>query len=247
MAVGSQFFGLQGKTAIVTGGTRGIGRAMTELFLECGATVIYTGVHPAPEQPISGARYEALDLADKKSVERLCSEVLGVLPRLDILVNNAGIQIRSALEDIRDEDWHRLHTVHLTGPMELMRAAAPRMRSGGWGRVVNIASIWGVISKPTRTSYSAAKTGLIGLTRAAALDLAPDGILVNAVAPGLVNTEMTAASLSPEERRAIMLQIPLGRFADPQEIARVVVSLCSPLNTIITGQTIVVDGGFTIQ
>ncbi len=236
-----------GKTAVVTGATRGIGRAIASTFLDCGATVLYTGTHPTLEHPISGARYAQLDLADAASRTAFVEHTLRDLGSLDILVNNAGINIIEPIDRITDEHWQNLLEINLTGAMRMLRAAVPKLAASGQGRVVNIASIWGVISKRGRVSYSAAKTGLIGLTRAAALDLAKDGILVNAIAPGFVNTELTARNLSEQEQRTLAAEVPLGRFAEPKEIAQAVLFLCSPLNTIITGQTIVVDGGFTVR
>lgn len=238
---------LHGKTALVTGGTRGIGRAIVASFLESGATVLYTGTHPEPKEPISGAQYAQLDLLDSGSCSTFIEEIISKFSSLDVLVNNAGININEPINQITDEHWQNILKINLTGAMRMLRAATPKLTASGQGRVVNIASIWAVISKRGRASYSAAKTGLIGLTRAAALDCAENGILINAVAPGFTNTELTARNVSADEQRALAKQVPLGRFAEPKEIAEVVLFLCSPLNTIITGQTIVVDGGFTIQ
>ncbi len=238
---------LHGKTAVVTGGTRGIGRAIVETLLDCGATVLYTGTHPAPAQPISGAQYAQLDLADEASRAAFIKQTFPELQKLDVLVNNAGINIIEPIEKITDEHWQNVLEINLTGAMRMLRAAAPKLSASGQGRVVNIASISAITSIAGRANYSSAKTGLLGFTRAAALDLAKDGILVNAVAPGFTNTELTAQSLSSEQQRARAAQVPLGRFAEPSEIAQVVLFLCSPLNSIITGQTIVVDGGFTIR
>lgn len=237
---------MKDKVAIVTGGTRGIGRSIVELLLEEGCEVIATGTKEEGNVP-SGARYAPLDLADAHSVERFVREVVERTAP-DILVNNAGININESVDEILDEHWDSVVKVNLTGPMKTMRSVARNMKkSGKGGRVVNISSIWGMISKPKRNAYSAVKTGLIGLTRASALDLAPHGILVNALCPGFVNTELTRRMLSKEEMAKLSSEVPLGRFAEVSEIARAVVFLCSDLNTYITGQTIVVDGGFTIR
>jgi 3-oxoacyl-[acyl-carrier protein] reductase len=144
------------------------------------------------------------------------------------------------------EEFDRVAAVNYRGPFLLSRAAAPVMARGGGGRIVNVASIWSVATKAKRSAYSAAKTGLVGLTRALAVELAPAGILVNALSPGFTLTEMTARSLHAEEMTAITAQIPLQRMARTEEIAEVALFLASARNSYLTGQNIVVDGGFTL-
>lgn len=241
-------FDFSGSIAVVTGGTRGIGRSIAELLLEGGAEVIYTGTKEAAEHEIKGGRYEQLDFTSDDSVSRFFKDVVEKTVGIDILINNAGININEPIDQISDNHWDAIVKINLTGAMKTLRAVSRVMKQGGkGGKVVNISSIWGVISKPKRNAYSAAKTGLIGLTRANALDLAPYGILVNALCPGFVNTELTSRMLSKEEREQLAREVPLGRFAEVDDIARVAVFLCSKFNTIITGQTIVADGGFTIK
>ena len=236
-----------GKTAIVTGGTRGIGRSITELFLASGARVIYTGTKKTPDQPLQGGQYAELNLDDWKSIRRFIEEILNPLTKLHILINNAGINIIEPIDEIRDEDWDKVIQVNLTSAMMLMRAASAHMKARKVsGRIVNISSIFGLVSKEKRAIYSASKSGLIGLTRAAALDLAPHDILVNAVCPGVTMTELTKTILSdPAAFQELTSKIPMKRCAEPEEIAPAVVFLCSEANNYITGQTIVVDGGFT--
>jgi 3-oxoacyl-[acyl-carrier protein] reductase len=135
--------------------------------------------------------------------------------------------------------------INLRAPLLLSQAVAAGMRERGWGRIVNVASIWSVITKPGRAMYTAAKAGLAGLTRTLAVELAPSGVLVNTVSPGFTRTELTAATLSPQDAASLAGQVPAGRFAEPAEIAQVVLFLASPANTYLTGQNIVVDGGFT--
>lgn len=237
-----------GKTAIVTGGSRGIGRSIVSLLLESRCHVIYTGTNEQLESPIEKGRYERLDLSNEKSIERFMEEVISKTPRIDILINNAGINIIEPIDEIQDEHWEKVLTVNLTGSMRLMREVAKVMKKNSQGgKILNISSIFGVVSKAKRNSYSASKTGMIGLTRASALDLAPYNILVNALCPGFTLTELTMSILSEEEMNVLASEVPLGRFADVSEIAKIAVLLCSDLNTYITGQTIVVDGGVTAQ
>lgn len=237
-----------GKTAILTGGTRGIGRSIVLLLLESGCHVIYTGTKKQHVSPIKKGQFECLDLCNEKSIERFIKEVINKTPNIDILINNAGINIIEPIDEIQDEHWEKVLKVNLTGSMRLMRGVAKVMKKNSrGGRILNISSIFGVVSKSKRNSYSASKSGIIGLTRASALDLAPYKILVNALCPGFTLTELTASILSRKEIKTLTADIPVGRFADVSEIAKVAVFLCSDLNTYITGQTIVVDGGVTAR
>lgn len=241
-------FDFSGKIAIVTGGTRGIGRCIAELLVESGADVIYTGTKTYPEQALKQGKYEQLDLMNDQSVSQFTERAIARMSQIDILINNAGINVNESIGEISDEHWDSIIKINLTGAMKILRSVARNMiKSGNRGKIVNISSIWGVISKPKRDAYSAAKTGLIGLTKASALDLAPYGILVNALCPGFVNTELTRRMLLPEEMQKLATEVPLGRFAEVDEVACAAAFLCSGLNTYITGQTIVVDGGFTVR
>lgn len=235
------------KIAIVTGGTRGIGRSISSLLIESGCRVIYTGTKEEPDDPIKGGIYEQLDLTNITCVGQFEKEVINETPDLDILINNAGVNIIESIDAIQDKHWEKLITVNLTGTMRMTRASAKMMKKrGNGGKVLNVSSIFGVISKEKRDSYSASKAGVIGLTRASALDLAPYNILVNALCPGFTLTELTSSILSKKEIENMAQNVPLGRFAEVSEIARTALFLCSDLNTYITGQTIVVDGGVTV-
>jgi 3-oxoacyl-[acyl-carrier protein] reductase len=237
-----------GKTALVTGGTKGIGKSIVLLLLESGCNVIYTGTKKQLESPFEKGQYEQLDLSKNKSIERFVKEVVNKTPHTDILINNAGINIIEPIDEIQDEHWEKVLTVNLTGSMRLMREVVKVMKKNTRrGRILNISSIFGVVSKPKRNSYSASKSGMIGLTRASALDLAPHNILVNALCPGFTSTELTASTLSGKEMKELAAEIPLGRFADASEIAKAAVFLCSDFNSYMTGQVIVVDGGFTVK
>ncbi len=238
-----------GKVAVVTGGSRGIGQAIAEALLAFGAEVLITSTQAGKPEWASRfprSRHAQLNFLDDSGAKSFF-QTLEQLSRIDILLNNAGIQIRNPIDTTRDEDWQQLLTVNLTGPMQLMRAVAPRMRQQKSGWILNMSSIAGFIARPGGGAYSATKTGLIGLTRAAALDLAPDGVLVNALCPGVTQTDMIDQVLSAERKEEFRRESALGRFALPEEIANVALFLVSDLNTYITGQAIVADGGTIIQ
>lgn len=237
-----------GKTAIVTGGTRGIGREMVRQLASRGCRVIYTGTKkPAGPAP-KNTSFQILDLADETSISRFLQDIITPLPSLDILINNAGINTLEPVDAVTDEIWEKILAVNLSGPMRMTRAAAKKMKEAKkGGKILNISSIFGVVSKERRDSYSASKTGLVGLTRASALDLASDNILVNAICPGFTMTELTQSVLSKKDMDALRAEVPLRRFAEVDEIASAALFLCSDQNTYITGQTLVVDGGFTIR
>ncbi len=217
------------RKALVTGAARGIGRAIAETLRGAGMEVL------APSRA-------DLDLLDPASIDRFIKDHRGA--GVSVLVNNAGINPIEALGEISAENWARTIQVNLTAPFRLIQGFAPGMAEGGWGRVVNISSIWAVVSKEKRAAYSSAKSALAGLTRTSAVELATGGILVNAVCPGFVETELTRANNPPEAIEAILRSIPLGRLAQPEEVGRLVAFLCSEQNTYITGQSIVIDGGF---
>ena len=236
------------KTAIVTGGTRGIGKNITTLLLESGCYVIYTGREKQLKKKYNRERYCQLDLSEESSFEAFAREIIEPLPKVDILINNAGINIIESVYEIDDDNWERVIKVNLTGAMRLIKQIAHKMkRNANGGKILNISSIFGVVSKKKRNAYSASKSGLIGLTRSSALDLAPYNILVNALCPGFTKTELTTSVLSKKEMLSLASEVPLGRFAEISEITKVAVFLCSDLNTYMTGQTLVVDGGFTIK
>jgi len=236
----------KGKIAIVTGGTRGIGKSICNLLASLGCKVIATGTDVDGFQSAGNIEFRKLNFLKPKTVKEFLHKVKN-LERVDILINNAGINIVEPIDELKEENWGKVLQVNLTGPMLLSKEVVLKMKKKKKGNIINISSIWGVISKEKRDAYTASKTGLIGLTRAMALDLSPYNILVNVLCPGFTMTELTKSTLSKIEIDSLASQIPLGRFADVEEMARVVVFLCSDLNTYITGQTIIVDGGFTIR
>ncbi len=220
------------RTALVTGGSRGIGAAIVASLNRDGWRVI------APDR-------QELDLGVPESIHAWCGRCS--TEQIDALVNNAGINELRGLDELDDEAWQRMQQINLQAPLMLMRALIPPMMLRGWGRVVNIASIWAHVAKERRAGYAATKTGLIGMTRVAALEAAGRSVLVNAVSPGFTATELTRRNNSESEIAEICSRIPVKRLAEPTEIAEVVAWLASDKNSYITGQCICVDGGYTIQ
>ena len=166
------------------------------------------------------------------------------MKRIDICINNAGINRINPIDETLVEDWDEISAVNLDAPFLITREVSSIMKNNNYGRIINISSIFGVISKAKRVLYSMSKFGLHGLTVSSAIDLAPYNILVNAVSPGFVNTELTRRILGPEEMKRMVKEIPMGRLAETKEISNAVLFLASDINTYITGQNIIVDGGF---
>ncbi|HEY6102739.1 MAG TPA: glucose 1-dehydrogenase [bacterium] len=240
-----------GKVVLVTGGGRGIGRAISAAFAQEGAAVaIAFREHGREAQAVvdglrrGGRRAVAVqaDVSRASDVKAMIDQVVDEWDHLDVLINNAGILRRTPLADLTLREWDEILATNLTGVMLCAQAAAPALR-GRRGTIINVASIRGLIGG-TSPAYAASKGGVVTLTKTLARNLAPD-VRVNAVAPAFVNTELNV-HLTVEQREKIAGQIPLGRFAEPEEIARVVLFLASPRAAYITGQTLVVDGGFTM-
>ncbi len=219
------------RKALITGGTRGIGQAIAELLRADGHSV------KSPDRT-------ELDLALPGSVQAYLQNSTW---QPDILINNAGLNKISSLESLPLEDWQAVLNVNLTAPFLLIQAMAGAMKHRRWGRIVNISSCYSIVSRAGRLAYSASKSGLNGLTRTAALELAPHNVLVNAICPGFVETDMTRQNNDAAQIEALRAQVPLGRLAQPDEIAAFVAFLVSDRNTYITGQVIPIDGGFLCQ
>jgi len=241
---------LAGRAMIVTGGSRGIGAAIAALMAEHGAGVLVSGRDADRVQTAVkameglGGRVVGLaaDAAKREDVDRLVDAARQEFGRLDVVVNNAGITSDALLVRMKDDDWDRVMDVNLRGAFLLTRAAAKVMMRQKSGRVINIASAAGAMGNAGQANYSAAKAGLIGLTKASARELAHWGILVNAVAPGLIETDMSAA-IPEAARQAFLAQVPVGRIGTAREVAEVVGFLAGDGASYITGQVFHVNGG----
>jgi 3-oxoacyl-[acyl-carrier protein] reductase len=242
---------LNGQVALVTGGSRGIGRSICEQLAREGARVAVVArdggraADAASELPGTGHQGYACDVVDPAAVDTLVKQVEQELGPIDILVNNAGVTADNLLVRIDDAAWDRVLDTNLKGAFNLIRAAARGMMRRRKGRIINITSIVGLTGNKGQANYSASKAGLIGLTKSVAKELASRSILCNAVAPGFIETEMTAA-LGEDARNALMQQIALGRLGTGDDVAAVVRFLAGPDASYITGQVIVVDGGMVI-
>jgi NAD(P)-dependent dehydrogenase (short-subunit alcohol dehydrogenase family) len=221
---------VKGRVALVTGASRGIGHAIAARFEELGAQVI------APTRA-------ELDLAEPASISGF---VAALAESVDILVNDAGVNPLARLSETDDDLLESTIQVNLFSALRLCRALVPQMAARGWGRVVNLSSVWTVVGKEGRLPYIVSKTGLNGLTRALAVEFGPQGVLVNAVAPGFVMTEMTAQNNTPEQLARVSDGMPLRRLAEPSEIAELVAFLASSRSSFMTGQVLVCDGGYSI-
>ena len=240
------------KIILITGGTRGIGKQISEDLHDLGATVLITGTNSEEVKKLNKVasrnsekkKYLTLDLLKSDGVNRFLDEIKSY-KRIDGLVNNAGINRLNYIQDAVVSDWDDMLKVNLTSPFLLLNAVSHKMIHNKYGRIVNIASIFGVISKEKRAVYSATKFGIHGLTVGSSNDLARHNILVNTVSPGFVLTDLTRKNLTESEMEDLSKQIPIKRMAETKDISNIVVFLLSTLNNYLTGQNIVVDGGFT--
>jgi len=219
----------KGKTLFLTGGSRGIGREIARVFAENGAQVI------APSR-------REMDLSNNESICRYCEEHSEISP--DIFIHSAGVNELAGINEITPEILKYVFQINIHASAILLSKLCGGMRARHWGRIVFISSLYAIVSRERRIAYSASKHALTGLMKAAALELAPENVLVNSVAPGYVMTEMTKKNLSERELEAVIANIPTGRLQTEREIADMAAFLCSDSNRSITGQLIAVDGGF---
>lgn len=248
-------FRLDGKVVMITGSTRGIGWAMAKAMIDVGAHVVINGrshdsvMAKTAELSIGIGRASgiAFDVADLPAALGAVETVVERHGAIDILVNNAGIQHRSPITEFDQHEWNRVMDVNLHAPFALARAAAVHMIAAGTGRIINTGSIMGQIARPTIPAYVASKSGIAGLTRALAVELAPHGITVNAVGPGYVATEMNTALVEdPEFNNMVISRTPAARWGDPAEIAAAAVFLASDEASYVNGQVLIVDGGLSV-
>jgi NAD(P)-dependent dehydrogenase (short-subunit alcohol dehydrogenase family) len=247
---------LEGKAALITSASKGLGKAMALALAEAGARLalfsrnleLLNETAGAVRQLDAEAAVFAADVTDETQVLRLEKAVAGRFGKVQILVNNAGMNLRKPVTDFTLAEWRQVMDTNLNSVFLMCRSFVPQMRGQGYGRILNLTSIMSHVALPGRTAYAASKAGLLGFTRALALELAPEKITVNGISPGPVATEMNAPLIQdPELNQQFISRIPLGRWGKVEEIGHLAVYLCSEDAGFITGTDILIDGGWTAQ
>lgn len=247
---------LEGRIALITGAGKGLGRAMALALAEAGARLALVARHGElleqvrSEASALGAEAAAFcaDVSNERRVAALQREVIARFGKLHILINNAGVNIRKPVTDFTLQEWRRVIDTNLTGPFLMVRAFLPHMRGHGYGRIINVTSTMSHVGLPLRTAYASSKAGLLGFTRALALELAPEGITVVGISPGPFATEMNRPLLENSEvSRQFISRVPLARWGRLEEVGRLAVYLCLEEAAFITGTDILIDGGWCAQ
>ena len=251
---------LVGKTAIVTGAASGMGRATAFLLADEGASVAVVDLDQAKVNAVVQAIQNeygaqraigfAVDVRDTEQLQTVVDKTVAVLGSLDIVINNAGISLSSPATSSNDDflaAWETTMAINLSAYIHLIRAALPHLKQSSSGRIVNVASTESIVATPTLSAYSASKSGVTGLTRSLAVELGKDGITVNCICPGPINTGMTEAIPAEMKSKYAQRHVALRRYGEPEEVAQMTVSLCMPAMSFVTGASIVVDGGMTIR
>ncbi len=242
-----------GKTVLITGGTRGIGKAIADVLYSCNANLILTGTKKEEietlnkqieAEAIPNKHYMQADFSREDSTLSFLEE-LDKIEKIDVCINNAGVNKIADFENVSYDDFKWLSDINVNGPFQVLKVVGAKMLANNYGRIVNIASIWSVITRPGRSMYCTSKNAIVGLTKTLAVEWASKNIMVNAVSPGFTLTELTKNTNTKEQLDSISEIIPAKRMAEPNEMANVIAFLCSDLNTYLTGQNITIDGGYT--
>ena len=247
---------VEGKVALITGSGSGMGRATSYVFAEAGAKVVVSDINEKQIDEVSSeinssnatCFKQILDVTNQKNIDGVVANIIKEFGQLDILINNAGISIPTTIDDENYEaSWDRTFDVLLKGQVNLIRAALPYIRKSDCGRIVNISSTEGLGATPRISPYTSAKHGVIGLTRSLAAELGSQGITVNCICPGPINTAMTAAIPSEDKEIYARRRVPLKRYGEPEEVAHMTLSLCLPAASFVNGAVLPVDGGLSIK
>lgn len=247
---------IKGKVALITGSGSGMGRATSYVFSEAGAKVVVSDINEKQIEEVSSeinssngtCLKQILDVTNQENINEVIANVIKEFGQLDILINNAGISIPTTIDDENyEESWDRTFNVLLKGQVNLIRAALPFIRESDCGRIVNISSTEGLGATPRISPYTSAKHGVIGLTRSLAVELGSQGITVNCICPGPINTAMTAAIPIEDKQIYARRRVPLKRYGEPEEVAHMTLSLCLPAASFVNGAVLPVDGGLSIK